>query len=89
MIDWWSETEQAIVGSLRSVGPMSPEDLARRLGISEGETTAFLCMLVREKKIAIQLVGVKHAPASSSPRGTARRRDTATALRRPAHAGGH
>ena len=57
MIDWWSETEHAIVARLGSDGPMSPEDLAQRVGISEGETTAFLCMLAREKKVMIRLVG--------------------------------
>src|SRR5207247_1342159 len=44
MIDWWSETEHAVVECLASAGPMSPQDLARRLGLSEGETIGFLCM---------------------------------------------
>ena len=72
MIDWWSETEHAIVKCLGSDGPMSPEDLARRVGISEVETTAFLCMLAREKKIMIRLVGLKDEPASRQPRGAPR-----------------
>ena len=72
MIDWWSETENAILECLGRAGSMSPEDLARRLGISEGETTAFLCMLAREKKIAIQLVGMTGSPSSRSPRAAAR-----------------
>lgn len=72
MIDWWSETEHAILKCLGSDGPMSPEDLARRVGISEGETTAFLCMLAREKKIMIRLVGLKDEPASRPPRGAPR-----------------
>ena len=79
MVDWWSETENAILDSLGSAGPMRPEDLASRVGISEGETTAFLCMLAREEKISIHLVGVKDSPASRSPRGAARQ---------PAHAAG-
>jgi hypothetical protein len=72
MIDWWSETEHAIVKCLGSDGPMSPEDLARRVGISEGETTAFLCMLAREKKIMIRLVGLMDEPASRPPHGAPR-----------------
>ena len=80
MVDWWSETEQAIVACLANAGPMSPEDLARRVGISEGETTAFLCMLARENKISILLVGVRDSLASRSPRAAARQ---------PAPAGGH
>jgi DNA-binding Lrp family transcriptional regulator len=89
MVDWWSETEHAIVECLGSDGPMSPEDLAQRVGISEGETTAFLCMLAREKKVLIRLVGVNDKPASRPPRGAARVRGKAPAQRQAAHAGGH
>lgn len=88
MIDWWSETEHAIVECLGSAGPMSPEDLAHRVGISEGETTAFLCMLARERKILIRLVGLKDEPASQSPHGAAGLRGTAPASRQAAYAGG-
>jgi len=80
MVDWWSETEIAMIESLGSAGPTSPEELARRLGISEGETIAFVCMLAREKKISIRLVGAQDSPASGSPRAPARQL---------AHAGGH
>jgi hypothetical protein len=64
MVDWWSETEHAIVECLGSDGAMSPEDLAHRVGMSEGEATAFLCMLAREKKITIRLVGLQEVPVS-------------------------
>jgi predicted ArsR family transcriptional regulator len=80
MVDWWSETEHAIVECLESAGPMSPEDLAHRVDISEGEATSFLCMLAREKKITIRLVGLSDEPASQSPRGESRQ---------AAYAGGH
>ena len=89
MIDWWSETEHAIVECLGSAGPMSPEDLAHRVGISEGEATAFLCMLAREKKVLIRLVGLKDAPATRPTRGVARVRGKAPARRQAAYAGGH
>jgi predicted ArsR family transcriptional regulator len=89
MIDWWSETEQAMVECLSSAGPMSPQELAHRVGISEGEAIAFLCMLAREKKVAIQLVGLTGAPPSRAARGHARRRDKAPLVREPAYAGGH
>jgi predicted ArsR family transcriptional regulator len=88
MVDWWSETEHAIVECLGSAGPMSPEDLAQSLGISEGEATAFLCMLAREKKIVIHLVGLKEEAPGRSPRGAARLREKAPASRQAAHAGG-
>ena len=56
MIDWWSETDDAIIECLRDTGPMSPEDLARRIGLSLGETSAFLAMLVREDRVRIRIV---------------------------------
>jgi hypothetical protein len=89
MIDWWSETEHAVVQCLASAGPMSPQDLARRVGISEGEAIAFLCMLVREQKVAIQLVGLTAAPPSRPARGAGRHREKAPAVPEPAYAGGH
>lgn len=89
MVDWWSETEHAIVECLGSDGQMSPEDLARRVGISEGEATAFLCMLAREKKIMIRLVGLTDQPASRPPRGATRVRGKPPAPRQAAYAGGH
>lgn len=88
MVDWWSETEHAIVECLGSEGPMSPEDLARRVGMSEGEATAFLCMLAREKKVFIRLVGLNGEAASRPPRGTACLRGKAPAQRQAAYAAG-
>lgn len=88
MVDWWSETEHAIVECLGNAGPMSPEALAHRVDISESEATAFLCMLAREKKISIRLVGLKDQPAGRAPRGAARLREKAPASRQAAHAGG-
>jgi hypothetical protein len=84
MVDWWSETEHAMVECLASDGPMSPEDLAQRVGISEGEVTLFLCMLAREKKISICLVSSRDASASPSTRGAARVRRKAPAQRQAA-----
>jgi predicted ArsR family transcriptional regulator len=88
MIDWWSETEQAVVECLAGAGPMSPQDLAHRVGMSEGEAISFLCMLAREKKVVIQLVGVAGAPPGRPARGHARRHK-APAVPEPAYAGGH
>jgi len=59
MVDWWSDTERAIVECLGEAGPMTPEELARRVNMTQGDATAFLCMLAREKKIAIRLVGAR------------------------------
>jgi hypothetical protein len=56
MIDWWSETDEAIVGCLRATGPMSPEELACRIGLSVGEIGAFLAMLMREGRVHVRIV---------------------------------
>ena len=88
MVDWWTETEHAIVESLGSNGPMSPEDLAQHLSISEGETIAFLCMLAREKKLRIRLVSLADARPSAPARGLARARAKGPAQRQSAYVGG-
>jgi len=88
MIDWWSETEQAVTECLASAGPLSPRDLAHRVGLSEGEAISFLCMLAREGKVAIELVGSTGAPPSRPARGHARR-GKAPAVPEPAYSGGH
>ncbi len=88
MIDWWSETEHALVDALASAGPMSPQDLARRIGISEGEAIAYLCMLARERKVAIQLVGL--TPSMNRPgRVVGRHREKTPVRTGPAFVGGH
>ncbi len=56
MIDWWGETDNAILDCLRHEGAMSPGELGRQLAISEGEATAFLAMLAREGKVRLRLV---------------------------------
>lgn len=56
MIDWWVETDTAILECLQRGGPMSPVELAHRVGISEGEARAFLLMLAREGRVRIRLV---------------------------------
>jgi predicted ArsR family transcriptional regulator len=89
MIDWWSDTEHAVVDALASAGPMSPQDLAQRVGISEGEAIAYLCMLAKEKKVAIQLVGLTSPSPGRGGRGAGRHREKAPVLPEPAYAGGH
>ncbi len=64
MIDWWTETDSAILDCLRQAGPMSPADLARRVALSEGEVTHFVSMLVREGKVRIRLIELADTPES-------------------------
>ena len=73
MVDWWSETDDAILECLRSTGAMSPGELGGRVGISESEAIAFLCMLARQGRVCIRLVALNDEPAtelSATPPGT-------------------
>ena len=77
MIDWWTETDNAILECLRTAGAMSPAELGQRVGTSEGETIAFLCMLARQGKVRIRLVALNGEPASQTIGGTGRLGDGA------------
>ncbi len=88
MIDWWSEIEHGIVECLGSGGAMSPGELGRRVGISEGEATAFLCMLAQDRKVSIRLVGLNDEAASRTARGAAFLGEQAVVSRQTAYAGG-
>ena len=47
---------------------MSPADLASRLGISPGESTAFLCLLAAQGKVSVRLVELsEEAPGPPVP----------------------
>jgi len=54
--DWWAETDDAILRCLREWGAMSPIEIAQRLGITPGESTAFLCLLATQGKVRLRLV---------------------------------
>ncbi len=71
MIDWWRETDHAILDCLLATGPMSPEDLSRRIGLSAGETSAFVAMLVREGRLRIRLVELVEEETRNHPGGNA------------------
>ena len=88
MIDWWSEIEHGIVECLGSGGVMSPGALGRCVGISEGEAIAFLCMLARERKVSIRLVGLHDEPASQTARVAACLGEQAAGSRQAAYVGG-
>ena len=54
--DWWADTDRAILQCLRERGAMSPVELARRLGISPGESTTLVCLLAAQGKVKVRLV---------------------------------
>jgi len=75
--DWWVETDSAILQCLRERGAMSPTDLAHRLGISPGESTAFVCLLAAQGKVSVRLVALSEEtpgpPVPAPPRNRSRR----------------
>jgi hypothetical protein len=56
MEEWWTQMDDDVLGSLALHGAMSPGDLGRRLGLSEGATASLLTMLVQNGKVRICLV---------------------------------
>lgn len=81
MDSWWEETDQAILAALANAGAMTPADVARRVGISEGEAIAFLTMLVREGKVRLCAVALRGA-AEGEPSGSALLRGAAEGAER-------
>jgi DNA-binding Lrp family transcriptional regulator len=67
----WSEIDGEVLSVLERRGESSPESIARELGMSVGEVTAFICMLAREGKLRIQLVEVIRAERQVSHRTAA------------------
>ena len=65
MHDVWAQIDAEILDCLMANGPMTPRELARGAGLSEGEATALLAMLAREGRIRIRLVEALAAPGSS------------------------
>lgn len=49
---WW-EVDREILECLASHGAMTPAELSRRLGLSEGEATSLVAMLAREGRVRI------------------------------------
>ena len=54
--DWWTGVDDETVRCLTEHGPMSPDELGQRLGMSEDAATSLLGHLVREGKARIRLV---------------------------------
>jgi len=54
--EWWSELDDAVLACLREPGGMSPGEIGRRLGMSEGAAASVLVMLAREGRVRIARV---------------------------------
>lgn len=53
--DFWAELNREILNCL-AMGPLSPGEIGRRLGISEGAATSCLSLLAAEGRVRICLV---------------------------------
>jgi hypothetical protein len=54
--DWWAAVDAETVQCLSEHGPMTPDELGKRLGMSEEAATSLISHLVREGKVRICLV---------------------------------
>jgi predicted transcriptional regulator len=62
--DFWGELNRDILDCL-AMGPVSPGEIGRRLGISEGAAASCLSLLAAEGRVRICLV--EKGPASAGP----------------------
>jgi len=53
---WWAAVDSETLQCLAEHGPMSPDELGKRLGMSEDATVSLVSHLVREGKARICLV---------------------------------
>jgi DNA-binding Lrp family transcriptional regulator len=56
MDGWWDEIDEQIEKALVRTGAMTPGDLAREIGLSEGATVSVLSRLATEGRINIARV---------------------------------
>jgi DNA-binding Lrp family transcriptional regulator len=66
MIDGWAETDDAIVECLRRAGSMSVAELARVVGLSEGEATTCICLLAGRGRVQLEGVRLREEHAVDS-----------------------
>ena len=71
MDDWWAGIDEDVRTCLMDRAPLTPVEIGRRLGISEGAATSLLCMLASAGKVRICLVELSDATSGSSARATA------------------
>jgi hypothetical protein len=59
--DWWAQMDGEVVECLDCGRPMSPEEVADKLGVSADAATSLLAMLVVEGRIRISAVELPSA----------------------------
>ena len=53
MDTWWSEIDDAVLACLGETGEMSPDEIGRRLGMSDAAAISVLGMLAQEGRVRI------------------------------------
>ena len=53
---WWDDLDTAVMACLKANGAMAPDEVGRRIGLSEAAAASLLCLLVMEGKVRICLV---------------------------------
>ena len=56
MDEWWGEIDEQVLTCLARSGPMSPDELGKRLGVPETTAVSLICLLAQEGRVAIRLV---------------------------------
>ena len=56
MNEFWDELDHAVLGCLEGRASVSPDDIARRLRLSEEAVVSLLAMLACEGKVRIRIV---------------------------------
>ncbi len=59
---WWRELDDAVLACVAERGETSPDEIGRRLGISEAAAVSVLGMLAREGRVRIARVRAVEAP---------------------------
>jgi hypothetical protein len=56
MNEWWSEIDDAVVACLSEIGGTSPDEIGRRLGMSEEAAVSIPGMLAQQGRVRIARV---------------------------------
>jgi hypothetical protein len=76
MDEWWSEIDDAVCACLSETGGTSPDEIGRRLGMSEEAVVSVLGMLAQQGRVRVSRAETLPLLSSSDGgvHGSARRR---------------
>jgi DNA-binding transcriptional regulator LsrR (DeoR family) len=74
MNEWWSEIDDAVVACLSEIDGTSPDEIGRRLGMSEEAAVSILGMLAQQGRVRISRVEAVQGAAHARRAGDVDRR---------------